>query len=118
MFFKHHALNRLSLVVAIASLFGAAAGGPLVSTKRDQLPDTGIGLVSSHIVNRALKADKLVVPQPHAVEPETTQAPRPDGRGSDIKIGCERPFSAMVSTRSDIPGRCIASTRRLHPTPA
>jgi hypothetical protein len=118
MFSKHRALNRLSLVVAIASLFGAAAGGPLASTKRHQLPDTGIEIVSSHIVNRALKADKLVVPKPQAVEPETTQTPRPDRRGSDIKIGCERPFSAMVSTRSDIPGRCIASTRRLRPTPA
>jgi hypothetical protein len=114
MFFKHHALNRLLLVVGIASLFGAAAGGPLASTKQHQLPDTGIGVVSSPIVNRALKADKLVVPKPHAVEPETIQAPRPDRRGSDIKIGCERPFSAMVSTRSDVAGRCIASTRQLH----
>ena len=118
MFFKHHALNRFSLVVCIASLFGAAAGGPLASTKRHQLPDTAIGIVSSHIVNRALKADKLVVPKPQAVEPATTQAPRPDMRGSDIKIGCERPFSAMVSTRSDIAGRCIASTRRLGSTSA
>jgi hypothetical protein len=118
MFFKHHALNRLSLVVGIAGLLGAAQEVRSPSTTRHQLLDNGVGIVSNHIVHRALKADKLMVPKPSVVEPGTTQGPRPDMRGSDIKIGCERPFSAMVNTKSDVAGRCIASTRRLRSTPA
>jgi hypothetical protein len=91
MFFKHHALNRLSLVVGIASLFGAAAGGPLASTKRHQLPDTGIGIVSSHIVNRALKADKLAVPS------RTRSSRKPNKRLA--------PTGAVLTSRSDASDR-------------
>jgi hypothetical protein len=111
MSFQHHALNRLSLIVGVAVLLVAAEAVRPPSTGH-HLPDAGIGIVSSHIVNRALKADKFMVAKPQAAEPGTTQVPRPDVRSSDIKIGCERPFSAMVSIRSDVAGRCIAGVTR------
>ncbi len=114
MSFEHHALNWLSLIVGIAVLLVAAQAVRPPSTTGHQLPDAGIGIASSHVVNRALKADKVMVAKPQAVEPATTQVPRPDVRSSDIKIGCERPFSAMVSIRSDVAGRCIASVTRQH----
>ncbi len=112
MLFKHHALALL--IVGIASFLIAAQATSLPSTTRYQLPGTGIGISSSHIVNRTLKADKLMVAKPPVVEPETTQVPRQDKRGSDIKIGCELPFSKMVSNKSDVAGRCLASRGRLH----
>ena len=109
MFFNHHTLSRFSLVVGIA--LAAAEVFPPPSVTRHQLPDTGMEIASSHIVNRALKADKLI--QPQSLDPGTARVPHPDVRGSGAKIGCEPPFSAMVSIRSDVAGRCIASTGQL-----
>jgi hypothetical protein len=114
MSFEHRALNRLSLIAGIAVFLVAAEAVRPPSKTGHQLPDAGIGIASSHIVNRALKADKFMVAKPQAIEPGTPQLPRPDVRSSDIKIGCERPFSAMVSIRSDVAGRCIARVTRQH----
>ena len=114
MSFRHHALNRFSLIVGVAVLLVAAEAVRPPSTTGHQLPDAGIAIASSHIVNRALKADKFMFAKPQAVEPGTSQVPRPDVRSSDIKIGCERPFSAMVSIKSDVAGRCIARVIRQH----
>jgi hypothetical protein len=111
MFFNHHTLSRFSLFVGIA--LAAAEVFPPPSVTRHQLPDTGMEIASSHIVNRALKGDKLMDLQPQSLDPGTARAPQPDVRGSGTKIGCEPPFSAMVSIRSDVAGRCIASTGRL-----
>ena len=114
MSFNRYAPRRLLYVVGLASLLMVLP--QLTSSKTlHQVPDSDLGIGSSQ-VNRALKADKLIV-GPKAVEPNATRVPRPRS-GSDIEIGCERPFSAMVSTRSDLPGRCIASAGRLDPTPA
>jgi hypothetical protein len=113
MFFRHQALNRLAYIVAIAGLLMAAQHAVAwLATTRHQPSDNGLGIVSTHVINRALKADKVMVPKAQGVEPETTQMPR--SPGSDIKIGCEQPFGAMVATKSDVAGRCIASTGRLH----
>jgi hypothetical protein len=104
MSFKH----RFWLIVGIAMLLVTAeAARP--STTAHQLTDADV-----RIVNRALKGDKLMVAIPRAVEPNSIPVSRPDVRSSDIKIGCERPFSAIVSARSDVAGRCIASVPRLH----
>ena len=118
MLFKHHALNRLLFIVGIASLSMAAHEGGMLSRMHRHLPDTGAGIASGHIVNRMLKADKLMLDKPQAVEPETPQVPRSDKRGLDIKIGCERPFSIMVRSEANVARRCIASTDRLHSTDA
>ena len=113
MSFNRYAQRRLLYVVGLASLLVVLPHLTSSFSKTlHQVPNAGLGMGSSH-VNRALKADKLIVGKPQAVEPKATRVPRPD-----IDIGCERPFSAMVSTRSDLPGRCIASAGRLDPTPA
>jgi hypothetical protein len=116
MSFNRYAPRRLLYVVGLASLLMVLPQLTSSFSKTlHQVPDSDLGIGSSQ-VNRALKADKLIV-GPKAVEPNATRVPRPRS-GSDIEIGCERPFSAMVSTRSDLPGRCIASAGRLDPTPA
>jgi hypothetical protein len=107
MSFKH----RLLLIVGIATLLVTTQVGK-PSTTGHQLTDGDIHRASS--VNRALKGDKLMVANPRTVEPHSTPMSRPDVRSSDIKIGCERPFSAIVSVRSDVAGRCIASVTRPH----
>jgi hypothetical protein len=115
MSFNRYASRRLLYVVGLASLLMVLPQLTSSFSKTlHQVPSSGLGIGSSH-VNRALKADKLIVGKPQAIEPKNTRVPRPRS-GSDI--GCELPFSAMVSTRSDLPGRCIASAGRLDPTPA
>ena len=115
MSFNRYASRRILYVAGLASLLVVLPHLTSSFSKTlHQVPNAGLEMGSSH-VNRALKADKLLVCQPQAVEPKATRVPRPR---SGIDIGCERPFSAMVSTRSDLPGRCIASARRLDPTPA
>jgi hypothetical protein len=117
MSFNRYAPRRLLYVVGLASLLVVLPHLTSSFSKTlHQVPNVGLGMGSSH-VNRALKADKLIVGKPQAVEPKATRVPRPRS-GSDIDVGCERPFSAMVSSRSDLPGRCIASAGRLDPTPA
>ena len=113
MSFNRYASRRILYVAGLASLLVLL---PHLTSSFSKTLHQVPNAVSSH-VNRALKADKLLVCQPQAVEPKATRVPRPRS-GSNIDIGCERPFSAMVSTRSDLPGRCIASARRLDPTPA
>jgi hypothetical protein len=117
MSFNRYASRRLLYVVGLASLLMVLPQLTSSFSKTlHQVPNSGFGIASSH-VNRALKADKLIVGQPRAVEPKATRVPRPRS-GSDIDVGCERPFSAMVSTRSDLPGRCIASAGRPERTSA
>jgi len=104
--------HRFWLVVGIATLLVTAEAVRPSSTAGHQLPEAGIRSAPS--INRALKGDKLLVVDPRAAEPDTAPVSRPDVRGPDSKIGCERPFSAMVSVRSDVAGRCIASVTRTH----
>jgi hypothetical protein len=113
MFLNHHKLSRLSLIVGITSALVVAAVLRPPSVTRHQLPDTGMEIASSHTVNRALKADKLMDLQLLHLDPGTARVPQPDVRDPSIKIGCEPPFSAMVSIRSDVARLCIASTGRL-----
>ena len=121
MFFRHLALNLLPHIVGITGLLMAAQYvAPSVATTRHEQADTNVGIASSHIVNRALKADRLTVwpAAPQADEPGTTQVPRLNAPGSEIKIGCEGPFGEMVRTKLDVVGRCIASRSRMHSTAA
>src|SRR5919108_1233888 len=98
MSFQHYGLNRFSVIAGIVVfLVAAAAAAVQPASTAPQLSDSGI-VASGHVVNRALKADRVMVAKPPVVvEPETKPAPRPDLRNTHIKIGCERPFSAMVS---------------------
>jgi prepilin-type processing-associated H-X9-DG protein len=115
---KHLERNWFSLIVGVSILLGAAQLVRPPSITGHQLPHAGIGVASSHKVDSALKADKLMVAKPQTVEPGPTQLPRPDVRSSQVKIGCERPFSVMASIRSDVAGRCIASMADRHSSPA
>ena len=90
---------RFWLIVGIATLL-VTAQAVRPSKTGHQLTDADIQRASS--VNRALKGDKLMTAN-------NSTPVSPDVRSSDVKIGCERPFSAIVSVRSDIAGRCIAS---------
>jgi hypothetical protein len=116
--FSRHATNGVLLIVGIAVVLAATqAVRPLSATGR-QSPAAGIPIVASHMVDRALKGDRLMVATPQPPEPATTPAPRPEVRGFGIKIGCERPFSALASVKSDVAGRCIARRPDWHSSPA
>ena len=115
MFFKSLALlYPLTHIVGVALWMAAQDGAAPLATVIHALPDTSAA--SIHSVNRTLKADKLVV---RPVEPAegnsgTTDMPRRNVPSSEIKIGCERPFGAMVKTT--LIGRCIAGRSRGHST--
>jgi hypothetical protein len=98
-------MSRFWLIVGIATLL-VTVQAVRPSKTGHQLTDADIQRASS--VNRALKGDKLMTAN------NSTPVSRPDVRSSDVKIGCERPFSAIVSVRSDVTGRCIASVTRPH----
>ena len=114
MSFKYHALNRLALILGVAGILTATEVVSSPSTTPRQLPDSAIATSLGQIVNRGLKADKLIVAERQVSEREGV--PRSDARGLH-PIGCERPFSAMVTVRSDIARRCITGMPR-HSSPA
>ena len=122
MFLRHLAFKLLPHIVGIAGLFLLMVQyvdvAPSVATTWQEQADANVGMLSSHFVNRALKADRLMVSPsaPQANEPETTRVPRLNAPGSDPKIGCERPFDEIMKTKSDIVGRCIASRSRMRST--
>jgi hypothetical protein len=114
MFLTHHTMNLLAHVIGTASFLMAAQQ---VSPPPHRLPNTAAEKGSNYIVNRALKADKLMVSccRPQANEPVAIPVPRPRPYPpTSITIGCEPPFSAMVSIKTDLGGRCLASAAQLY----
>lgn len=112
MFLTHHTVNLLAHVIGTASFLMAAQVAP-----PHRLSNTAAERDSSYIVNRALKADKLMVSccKPQANKPVAIPVPRPRPNPSTpIKIGCELPFSVLVSIKTDLGGRCIASVAQLY----
>jgi hypothetical protein len=68
MSFNRYAQRRLLYVVGLASLLMVLPQLTSSFSKTlHQVPDSGLGIGSSD-VNRALKADKLIVGKPQAVE--------------------------------------------------
>jgi hypothetical protein len=106
-----YVVKTASLVIAADHIVPSLVETALPSS----IPGARDKIVSSQVVNRSLKSDRLMMHRSahQGLEPNPVQtlvSPNPK-----IKIRCERSFSPAVGI-SDMIGRCIAHAGRLRHT--